>query len=311
MQIVQPTIDVCVASYKRPQQLETLLHSLVTQETDGEIRFRIVVADNDAARTAEPVVRAFAASGIELRYDVEPRQSISLARNKALSLASAGLIATTDDDLYVEPRWLLTLYRAMTAYDADVVHGPVIPEFPPRTPAWICDCPIFNRPNPPTGSTDGYVYSTANALFRRSLIADRATPFDPRFGRTGGEDSAFFNGLRDRGARMVWCREAQVIGPVSPARANLRWLLQRRFRYGNLHPLNGVRPTRPSDVAAVGTEAVKHTLAAPLYLAAGLVARRHRDRGMKALLALLLHAAFVLGVVSHYVGYVYEEYRPR
>lgn len=305
------TIDVCVASYKRPELLAKLLRSLVAQETDGVIQPRIVVADNDAERSAEPVVRRFAAAGADVRYGVEPRQSVSLARNKALSIATADLVATTDDDLYADPRWLVTLYRAMTAHGAEVVHGPVVPEFAPGTPAWIRDCPIFNRPNPETGATEGYVYTTANALFRRQLVAGLAEPFDPRFGRTGGEDSVFFNALRDRGARMIWCREARINGPVPAARANLKWILRRRFRYGNMHPLNGARPTNAALVRTTAATLVRLGVAAPAFLAAGLVDRRYRDDGMKALLEILLHAAFVLGIAAHYARFQYEEYRPR
>jgi succinoglycan biosynthesis protein ExoM len=311
VQAEKPTIDVCVASYKRPELLERLLTSLVAQETDGEIAVRVVVADNDAERSAEPVVRRFVAAGADVVYGVEPRQSVSLARNKALSLATADLVATTDDDLYADRRWLITLFRAMRAHGADVVHGPVVPEFRPDTPAWIRDCPVFNRPNPPTGATSGYVFTTANSLFRRSLVAHLATPFDPRFGGTGGEDSAFFNGLSANGARMTWCREARIVGPVPAARANIRWVLKRRFRYGNMHPLNGANRIGAHDLGAAGGDAARRALAAPCYLVAGLFVRPYRDEGMKAVLGLLLHVAFTLGIVAHYARFQYEEYRPR
>lgn len=308
---MKPKIDICVASYKRPRQLETLLRSLVAQETEGEFTFTIVVADNDAARSAEPTVRAFAAEGLDVVYGVEPEQSVSLARNRSLSFASGDLIAITDDDLHADGRWLLHLVRALTAHGADVVHGPVVPEFRPGTPAYIRDCPLFNRPSPPSGSSTGFIFTTANALFRRSLIDGMATPFDPRFGRTGGEDSAFFNGLAARGARMIWCREARVYGPVPDERANLGWILRRRFRYGNLHPITAVHAIDRRDVRSTSARAVKQSLAAAWHLIAGIFSRDHHDEGMKALLAVLLDVAFLCGIVAHYGNFHYEEYRPR
>ena len=57
-----------------------------------------------------------------------------------------------------------------------------------------------------------------------------------KFGKTGGEDTFFFRELRKRGCHMIWCREALVFGPISPAKANLRWILKRRFRTGNNYP---------------------------------------------------------------------------
>jgi succinoglycan biosynthesis protein ExoM len=306
-----PTVDVCVASYKRPELLANLLQALIAQETDGELRFRIIVADNDAARSAEPVVRSFRGRGVDLLYGVEPEQSISLARNKSLSLATADLIATTDDDLLPDRRWLVTLYRALRAYGADVVHGPVLPEFLPGTPAYIRECPVFNRPDPPTGATSGYVYTTASSLFRRALVAHLDAPFDPRFGRTGGEDSAFFNALEKRSARMVWCHEARVIGPIPAARANLRWLIKRRFRYGNTQPINGAKPIAGGEVRAAGRDVVKLLVAVPCRLLAGLFVRRQHDEGMKGLQRILLYVAFLLGVLAHHANVRYEEYRPR
>jgi succinoglycan biosynthesis protein ExoM len=304
-------IDVCIASYKRPELLERLLRALLAQETEGELAYRIVVADNDAERSAEPVVRRLATGPTEIVYGVEPRQSVSLARNKSVSLSSGELVAITDDDLYPDPRWLSTLHRAMAAHDADVVHGPVVPEFRPDTPAHIRECPLFNRPNPPTGSTEGYVFTTANTLFRRELIAGVEAPFDPRFGRTGGEDTKFFSDLRRRGARMIWCREARVHGPVPAARASLRWIARRRFRYGNMMPVNGGPPMKPADLRSAGRDVLRSALAAPVYLASGIVDRRRREEGMKALTTVLMHAAFLLGMVARYARFEYEEYRPR
>jgi succinoglycan biosynthesis protein ExoM len=308
---LKPRIDVCVATYKRPALLERLLRSLVQQETAEEFSVAIVVADNDAGRSGEAMVRSFAAAGHDVIYGVEPEQSVSLARNKSVSLATGDYIATTDDDLYVDRLWLRNLYRALTAYDADVVHGPVIPEFEPGTRSFIRECPVFNRPNPATGSTGNYFFTTANSLFRRELIDGLTTPFDPRFGRSGGEDSAFFNSLRQRGARMTWCREAVVFGPVPPARARLRWVLKRRFRYGYMHPINGAHAVDRVVLGSTAKEMATLSLAASRSIAGSIFDRSRRDEGMKSVVAMLLHVAFLLGILAHYGGLRYEEYRPK
>lgn len=67
---MKPEINVCICSYKRPQLLQRLLTSLAVQETAGEFTFTIYVADNDAHRSAEPVVREFTANGLKLTYNV-------------------------------------------------------------------------------------------------------------------------------------------------------------------------------------------------------------------------------------------------
>ena len=205
-----PKIDVCIATYKRPQLLRKLLLSLVAQETGGEFTFSIIVADNDAQRSAEPVVRKLNASDRNIIYTVEPVQNISLARNKTLSFATGDYIATIDDDEYADPRWLFNLYQTMLAYGADVAFGPVVPDFHANTPNYIRNSRAFRLPNPPTGSAENYAPSTNNSLFRRALVQHMVVPFDPGFGRTGGGDTAFIETIRKQGHRCVWCREALV-----------------------------------------------------------------------------------------------------
>lgn len=52
-------------------------------------------------------------------------------------MATGDYIATIDDDDYADRQWLLNLYRAIITYGADIVHGPVVWEFPAGTPDYI------------------------------------------------------------------------------------------------------------------------------------------------------------------------------
>jgi len=293
-----PTIDICIATYKRPQLLKKLLLSLFAQETCGEFSFGIIVADNDAQRSAEPVVGALNTRGQKITYAVEPEQNISLARNKALSLATGDYIATIDDDEYADPRWLLNLYRVLSTYKADVVHGPVISEVHPKTPSYIKQG--FVRPNPATGSTEKYILNTGNTLFRRELIEGLPTPFDPRFGRTGSEDTAFFYKLKRRGCRMTWCQEALVFETVSSNRANLLWLLKRRFRNGNLYPrYHGYsNPVRGAQIGFSCLQLLKLSCIVLLCMVGGIFSSKYINQGIEC----LFHISFRLGILAHYVN---------
>src|SRR5690348_14377186 len=69
-------ICVCICTYKRPRLLQRLLGALADQGTSGFFTYSIVVADNDHLRSAEAVVKDFAAaSTIPVRYCVEPQQN--------------------------------------------------------------------------------------------------------------------------------------------------------------------------------------------------------------------------------------------
>ena len=76
-------IAVCLCTHKRPDLLKKLLHELDVQDTAGLFTYSIVVVDNDRLQSAESVVADFAAnSKVSVKYYVEPKQNIALARNK-------------------------------------------------------------------------------------------------------------------------------------------------------------------------------------------------------------------------------------
>lgn len=311
MSSIKPTIDICIATYKRPDLLKKLLISLITQETSGEFTFNIIVVDNDAQRSAEATVREFATKGQKIIYDVEPEQNIALARNRSLSHATGDYIATIDDDEYADSRWLLNLHKTMISYKADVVHGPVSRIFHKNTPSYIRKSKTFNLPNPPTGSTENYICATNNSLFRRTLIEHMATPFDPSFGGTGGEDIRFFENLRKQGYKMIWCREAQVFEFIPPKRANLVWILKRNFKIGNnRHRLYGKGPfinnlSKQGEILYICWKLVMLGCAVPLFILGGIF------NGMFTIKAIncLARIGFYIGVISSFLNFRYEQYR--
>jgi cellulose synthase/poly-beta-1,6-N-acetylglucosamine synthase-like glycosyltransferase len=187
-----------------------------------------------------------------------------------------------------------------------VVNGPVIKTFLPKTPDYIRNCDVFNRPNPVTGSSEIHIPTTGNALFRRSFIKNVPEPFDPRFGKTGGEDTVFFNFLQERGCRIIWCREAIVYGPIPPERANLLWILKRKFRYGYMrHRIYTVPDSVKRGEIRSSFEALVTLIGRILlYTVGALMNRRYYSKGFRSLLAIAYH----IGILACYANIRYEEY---
>ncbi|MEX1014906.1 MAG: hypothetical protein WDZ80_07160 [Candidatus Paceibacterota bacterium] len=73
---------------------------------------------------------------------------------------------------------------------------------------------------------------TGNCLIKASLIKSIEGPFNPDFGLTGGEDSNLFGKLKSSGAKFVFCAEGIVYDYVPLERANINYLIKRRFRNG-------------------------------------------------------------------------------
>jgi glycosyltransferase involved in cell wall biosynthesis len=251
-------ICVCVCTYKRAEFLRRLLGVLARQDTGGLFTYSVVVADNDHSRSAEAVVSDFAAAlPIPIRYCMEPRQNIALARNKAVENATGDFVAFIDDDEFPTQSWLLTLFKTCNQYGVDGVVGPVKPHFEGKPPTWVLKSKLYERLNYPTGFViDGTKGRTGNVLLRRELFAGDEEPFRAQF--RFGEDQDFFRRMIEKGYVFIWCDEAVAYESVPPARCKRSFMWRRGLLRGAsslLHPTFGVH------------EVVKSLIAVPAYTA--------------------------------------------
>jgi succinoglycan biosynthesis protein ExoM len=295
------TVDVCIATFRRPLILAALLESLRAQNLDG-IAMRIVVVDNDREQSAQQVVEQFRAdSGLPVVYAVEPQQNIALARNRALQLVEADYFAFVDDDETVSPGWLQALLDSVVRYDADLVFGPVLSTLPADAPSWARNC--FHRPRRPTGSLLQYG-GAGNMLARRAVVGQAR--FDPTFGLTGGEDTEFFYRLYCAGARLVWCDEAVASEPVSATRLTPTWLRRREFRSGQT--FKRIFVSRYSS----GQKAMWFVMKCGQLLGALMAAPLVRCLSYPRYVALTARIAAASGqLAACFSGRAYEEYNAR
>jgi succinoglycan biosynthesis protein ExoM len=225
-------IDVCIATFKRPAMLATLLSSLLQQDLHG-IGMRLIVIDNDSGESARATVEEFRrTSGFEIIYDMEPQQNIALARNRALSHVTSDYFAFVDDDESVSPTWLRSLLHCMEIEQADFVFGPVWSALPEHAPNWATAC--FKK-NPRKTGTSLEFGGAGNVLGKRSAVEQPKARFNPAFGLTGGEDTDLFYRLFLSGRRLVWCNEGWATEPVPDVRLTLQWIRRRGFRDGQTY----------------------------------------------------------------------------
>ena len=277
-------VALCIASYRRPQGLQALLGGLDAQRFEGERpEIVLVIADNDVAESARPVCEdARRWLSLPLRYVVEPRKGIPIARNATLRHAGdADWLAFIDDDEVPEPRWLDTLMRVQRETDADVVTGPVLPRFSEPAPEWIVAGGLFDPPRYATGTRVQSAHSN-NVLLRRCRLDELDSRFDERLTLGVGEDTDLFDRLAARGARIVWADEALVHETVPPARANTRWLVQRGYRVGTALTHLDRKRRGPAAALAFGVAQGAWWMARGL-LAAALGLLRGRAERVRAL----------------------------
>lgn len=228
-----PEVSIVIPTFRRPQQLSRALESCLDQRTASGRTYEIVVVDNAPEGSAAHVVAETCRNAaVAIRYVHEPRPGISHARNAGLTFARGQFVAMLDDDERASPEWLWHLTRTQRDYQADVVFGPVLPEFEPEPEQHRAFLRRFHTysTGKPTGARVGE-RSTNNALIRVARLA--ACPaFDARLGLTGGEDTLFFSQLRAKRARFIWCADAHVTETIPPERTTWPYVRWRAFRRG-------------------------------------------------------------------------------
>lgn len=299
-------ISVCIATYRRPERLDALLEDLAWQR---KIPVEVIVVDNDATGSARAVVERQRASNLpfELRYEIQPEQNISLTRNRTVALASADWLAFIDDDERAPTEWLRQLSHCAARHQADGVLGPVVPVVPEQAPGWIRRGAFYDWARLPTGAVvPPNRLRFGNVLLRATALRAEPGPFDPAYGRTGGEDGDLLARLVQRGARVVWCDEAIVHEPVEASRLSLRWLMLRALRGGQdfaRHCQNG----RYGTLGALGRVAFVLRALAQALLAA-LLSLLSWPLGLHHAVHWLLKLSANLGKVSVFLGWHYREY---
>ena len=146
----------------------------------------------------------------------------------------ACFLAFVDDDEIVSPEWLAELLTRQRDTLAPIVLGPVRAVYRSDYPAWVVLGDFHaTKPTVTNGAiTTGYA---GNVLMTRDAFANQR--FREDLGVSGGEDTEFFARLARAGARIAYAENAVAYEAVPPERATLRWLLKRRYRFGQTHAL--------------------------------------------------------------------------
>jgi GT2 family glycosyltransferase len=231
---------ICIPSFRRPQHLRLTLESLAAQHSAR--RFAVVVVENDAGRCeSAPVAAEFLNSGrLHGICIVEPRQGNCQAINAAFETAlenfpHAQNFLMIDDDEVASPDWLERMVRAAETSGADIIGGPVWPNFDDKHMGGLERHPAFAPAYHESGPVP-VIYGCGNCLIRRAVFARLGQPaFDLRFNFLGGGDHDFFARARRAGFRFYWVVEAAISETVPPSRTNLGWIVRRGLRIGAIN----------------------------------------------------------------------------
>lgn len=317
------TVVVAIATRQRPQMLATALAAVHAADPVPGAAIVIEVVDNDAAGTAEAVVRR-AGDGRTVGYTVEPQPGVATVRNRAMDLAlgsGARWLAFIDDDTFPEPGWLAALVGGLRANTAQLAGGPLLFAAPPQPlgawRAFLCRGLVAGSRRRmgwnARRARDGKPVTIVTNTWCVDLDFVRRTGlrFDPRFDRSGGEDVAFYRALLRAGGKAVFVPEAVNRETVPASRLSLRYQLRRRFHSGMVR---GDTVRREQGGAGALWHALPQALvsvvAGGLLLPAGLVtAFVARDAGAQMVVTGARMVGRGAGLVRGVFGGLPEQYR--
>lgn len=221
-------VVVTVTTYRRADLLPALLGELSAQADALPAPARIVVVDNDPARSAEAVVRA---SGVE--YLPEPEPGIGHARRAALGAATEGeLVAMLDDDLFPEPGWLTGLVDAWEqASHPTAVMGFVRYVWPEDCDPWIAAGGFMRRTRHATGTPLSDL-ATGSVLLDADDLRRRGVDFATDLGLSGGEDSRLGRDLLAAGGTIVASAESVARDDIPRDRTTVVFVRRRTIGHG-------------------------------------------------------------------------------
>lgn len=110
-----PYVSVIVPTHNRPDRLQACLRSLLALKYP---RYEIIIVDNAPSTSAtRDFIEQECHDLPQVRYVREDRPGVSWARNRGMMVARGEILAFTDDDVVVDPYWLIELVRGFSRAD--------------------------------------------------------------------------------------------------------------------------------------------------------------------------------------------------
>jgi glycosyltransferase involved in cell wall biosynthesis len=130
-------ISILICTYNRAEELRLTLAGIGKLVIPADTRWELLIADNNSTDNTRDIVSSFEGS-LPIRYLVETKQGKSHALNSGVKECLAPLILMTDDDVDLDPNWVVEVYRAASARpESHFFGGRIVPRWPGKPPAWL------------------------------------------------------------------------------------------------------------------------------------------------------------------------------
>jgi glycosyltransferase involved in cell wall biosynthesis len=234
-------VTVAICTHNRAEDTGEAIESVLVQNFNME-EIEIIVIDNISSdHTAELVHSLIHQHGSRIRYFLEQKLGLSVARNRAITEAKGEYILFLDDDALASSDWV---QKIVEVFESDpligCVGGRIDPIWESQEPDWIpqeyrsvftildycSEVKEMPYPSIPYG---------ANVAFRTSIFI-HMKPFREDLGRVGNnllssEESELIARLRES-YKVYYTPFAPVQHKIAKERTTMKWFLKRMFWQG-------------------------------------------------------------------------------
>jgi len=238
-------LTVIICTWNRSKSLAVALNSLEASVVPEGLKWEVLVVDNNSNDDTRAVCESFIAKNPRrFRYFFQGTQGKTNALNAGIREARSEILALTDDDLTVDPKWIAGIYDAFQKHDCAAVGGKIIPVWNCKKPSWITFDGPYRHPayggivNFDKGEVPCQLTATAigaNMGLRKSIF-EKYGPYRTDLNRIndllGGEDTEYCRRLMHAGERLTYAPKAVVYHPVEEYRTKRKYFRSMAFHYG-------------------------------------------------------------------------------
>jgi glycosyltransferase involved in cell wall biosynthesis len=130
----RPDVSIIVGTKNRAASLDRALASILSLSGS----FELIVSDNASTDETRACIERWCGRDDRVRYVYEPRPGVAHARNTAVAIARAPIVAFLDDDEEATPEWLAAVTGAFDQHpEIEAIGGPLLPVWATPPPAWL------------------------------------------------------------------------------------------------------------------------------------------------------------------------------
>ena len=222
-------VTVAICTWNRASLLDKTLTQFRSLRTPRGVTWELLIVNNDCTDNTDDVIARHSGTLPVVRV-FEPRPGQGHARNAALRATRGEYLLWTDDDVLVDPDWLVKTLEAFQTLEADLVYGKAEPWWEAEPPRWFSNLFLGHFALVNLGPKLFIIKNRncsgfgVNHAFRtktlRSLGGYRSELGFCKGGGGAGEDIDIFFRTFDAGKKIVYAPDAIVRHFIPTARCS-------------------------------------------------------------------------------------------